>query len=205
MAFTVEDGTGLPDANAYAALEFVNTYHSERGNTKWTGSQSTKEACIVRATDYIDKRFGHRFRGTRQMKEQSLEWPRLGAYDRDDFALDYVPLVLQQATAEYALRALLLGELAPDIPFPTPGQNNSAGATVESDPAGEVKYIKQVVGPVEETKNFLTVGEKTSLIPHTRAPVSSLLSPLSIPEYPAADLLLTRLLKSSGSRRAIRG
>jgi len=93
MAFVVETGNGDPTANAYADVAYVDTYHSDRGHVLWTGSNSVKQACIIRATDYIDKRFGKKFRGTRLQKSQSLEWPRLGAFDDDGFLLNDLDLI----------------------------------------------------------------------------------------------------------------
>lgn len=202
MAFVVETGAGLVDSNAYASEAFVDGYHSDRGNTKWVGSASLKQACIIRATDYIEKRFGARFRGMKWGPTQSLEWPRLGAYDDDDYSLTGVPKQLQQATAEYALRALLLGELAPDVPAPVPPQNNASGSSSSSTSyAGPVKLARSVVGPIEEEFEYSeTRSQRTD-----RAGVSSFVNTVNIPEYPAADLLMRELCKSSNSIRMVRG
>lgn len=209
MAFTVEDGTGLTDSNAYVSVEFVDGYHSDRGNTKWTGSTGLKQSAIIRATEYIDKRFGRKFRGFRDHREQALEWPRLDAYSDagyDYTGIDAVPRALQKATAEYALRALLLGELAPDAPSMVPPQNNASGSETETDVVtGEITRKKEVVGPIEEETEYRTTGQTLASLGQTREMVSGLVNTFSIPEYPAADLLMQELINPSTSKRIARG
>jgi hypothetical protein len=204
LAFIVEEGAGLPDSNAYASVAFVDTYHTDRGNTKWTGTQAVKEACIIRATDYIEKRFGTRFRGNKRTRDQNLEWPRLSAWDNDDFLfdnIDIIPRRLKQACAEYALRALLVGELAPDVPPATPRQNNISGSVVSSDVVtGVIKMTRKKIDTLETETQY---GNQFSY--SGRSGVSSIVSASSIPEYPAADLLLVELLKGLSSGSISRG
>lgn len=204
MAFVVETGAGLNNSNAYATVEFVDAYHTDRGNTKWTGITAAKQAVIIRASDYIDKRFGRKFRGTKLLRDQAMNWPRTDAYDDSGFPYETysIPERLMQAVAEYALRALLLGELAPDVPPNVPPMNNTSGSTSETNVAGGTITLKrEVIGPLEEETRYSDPSSSTS----TRAGISSLVSSGSIPEYPAADLLLDELVKSSNSRRIVRG
>ena len=59
MTYTVEDGTGVTDANSWATISFINAYFTDRGIATWTGNQTTiKEPAAIRATDYVHKRFG---------------------------------------------------------------------------------------------------------------------------------------------------
>lgn len=139
MTFTPEDGTGLDDANSYASVALADAYFAERGISAWTGSNTVKEQALVRATDYIEKRFGGRFRGRKSTQEQALAWPRTGAYTRDGYPLEEVPVLLARATAEYALRALT-DTLMPD---PT------------TDASGRVVTRKrEKVGPIEEETQY---------------------------------------------------
>lgn len=62
MAFVVEDDTGVKSANAYVSVQEFKDYHADRGNALSGGSGDQQKA-IVKATDYIDKRFGARFKG----------------------------------------------------------------------------------------------------------------------------------------------
>ena len=176
MAFTVEDGTGLAAATAYISEAFADAYFVDRGNATWAAaSTGDKETAIVRATDYVDKRFGLKFKGVKQSSDQGLEWPRAGAVDNDGYVFEDVPRNLEKATAEYALRALSTSPLVPD--------NTNAG----------VNITRKKVGPIETEQELSTPGSGT------------LVSPSSIPEYPEADLWITELLKQSGSRTTVRG
>lgn len=67
----VETGEGIWEANAYAGLAFVHTYLHARGkNTAWdAATASVRAEAIVKATDYIDRRFGARFLGFRERRD----------------------------------------------------------------------------------------------------------------------------------------
>ena len=101
MALTVEDGTGVTDADSYADQTFLDTYHTNHGNSGWTFS----EAAVRRAMNYIEGRYSGRWRGSKQFaySVNSLSWPRTGAVDRDGLSIAGVPLRLRQALAEAAL------------------------------------------------------------------------------------------------------
>lgn len=137
MAFTVEDGTGLADANAYAAVAFVDSYHSDRGNATWTGTSIVKEQAIIRATDYVERRFGLDFIGNKEFPDvQALSFPRINLYDREGYAVEGVPTKLKQAIAEYALRAL--------------------SADLLADPAStdKITTLREKIGPIETETRY---------------------------------------------------
>ena len=73
MAFVVEDGTGLENANSFCSVAFADSYFSDRGIAAWTGSNTVKEQALVRATDYISNRFT--FRRDPYSEEQALPFP----------------------------------------------------------------------------------------------------------------------------------
>lgn len=102
MAFVVEDGTIVPHANSYATLEAANSFHADRGNTGWTGSEDAKKAALIKATDYIEQVYGERFIGELVSEDQSLSWPRVTS--RFDF--DIIPEKLILAVCDLALEAL---------------------------------------------------------------------------------------------------
>ena len=210
MAFTLEDGTGVVGANAYiTAAEFV-THHSDRGNTAYLDFTTPQhQAAIIRASEYVDKRFGIRFVGVRQSKEQGLEWPRLDAFDADGFLLfgpDDIPRNLKKAVAEYALRALICGVLAPDPILPVPKQDltDSSGTRDTDVITGEVTRRKDKVGPLEEERWYETRSQAIArnLGAGARSVQSSLLNDFNIPEYPEADLWIEELLRIGGIRLA---
>lgn len=190
FAFTVEDGSGLEDSNAYVSVAFCDDYHDGRGHDYWaTLTDALKKDAIVRATDHVDRVFGRRYRGIRYSGDQALLWPRSYAYDRDGYSLDLVPAPLQNAVAEYAMRAAELGELTPDPPRASSAQDYTA-APSQSDAtpqaSGAVTLKRERVGPiVEETEydsNKSAGGASQGWIP----------------AYPAADYMLAAVLRSGG-------
>lgn len=183
FTFTVETGSAAPGANAYISVAEANDYHTGRGNDAWaSATNSQKQTAIVRATDYIDKRFGRRFVGILQSATQGVAWPRIDAYDRSEYLLTGVPAQVKKACAEYALRALApTADLLPDA----------------SEATGEVQSQSTTVGPISESKSFATS--------QNRAGQSGLVSDSAIPQYPAADLWLEELVRTSGMRRVVRG
>ena len=204
MAFLVEDGSGLELANGYVSLAYTDTHHTDRGNTLWDNiTDIEKTSTIIRASDYIDKRFGRRFRGERKTKSQGLEWPRHSAFDDDFFLLsgvDDIPRQLEKATAEYALRAALCGVLAPDplLRFPKQSMEFAAPARTGPTATGEVIRKREHVGPIEDETWYEPVS-KLSVSAGARSVQSAILNDYSIPEYPEADMWLEELIVSSMS------
>ena len=202
MAFVVEDGTRKSDANAYLSVEQFEDHHIDRGVASIVEGDyidSEKQAAIVNATDYIDKRFGRRFRGWRSTAAQALEWPRTDAYDDDDYLLQDVPNQLIKAGAEYALIVLQLGRNLAPIPgtsFPITDPNTG---TTDSSASTSVTRSTEKVGPIEDTKEY---GSATD---SNRPMVSTGNTIQNIPEYPQADLWIEELTVSSISRSVVRG
>lgn len=197
MAFTVEDGTGLADSNAYVDAAYCDIYHGDRGHTAWTDAgvnDTQKEQAIVRATDHIDRVYGWRFRGRRLTRDQALEWPRTGAEDNDGFSFDSnsIPLLLQKATAEFALRALVYGVLTPDGVPPTPRQKFEVGETLPSHGSamGPVHSQRRKVGPIEVS---------------TQQVSSESVRGETDPDMPAAEKYLQELIEGRASVELYRG
>lgn len=148
MAFLVEDGTGIEFANATATVEFVDDYHSDRGNTTWTGTTGEKQAAIIRATDFLERRWGPYLKGQREFPEiEGLSFPRIDMYDRNGYAITGVPTKWQQACAEYALREIAGTDLLPDISTDT--------ITSETKKVGPIEVSTSYsVGGVEEIPEY---------------------------------------------------
>lgn len=115
MEFVVEDGTGVPGANAYITEDYLWAYAPFAATAPGSGDP---RAAIVRASAWIDATYGARFPGYRvNGREQGLAWPRTGGYDitGEIIADDAVPPEVMRATAEAALRELAsAGSLMPD-------------------------------------------------------------------------------------------
>lgn len=196
MPFTPEDGSGLTGANGYIAVTYADDHHALRGHTSWDDLQPTeKEQAIVRATDYVDKRFGRRFLGWRRTQAQALEWPRLDAYDDDDYLIQGVPAQLQKAVAEYALRAAIYNILAPD-PHRTAPSQSFDGSTERGSVQGAVVKSERVrAGPVESETEYESPVESKQR--GGRSLQSGLVNDWYMPEYPEADLWIEDLLDNT--------
>lgn len=146
--FTAEDGTGLADAMSYATVAEADAYHRARRNLAWTQAASVdREAALVRATDYIDRRWSARFIGRRLTVAQALEWPRDFAYDEFGGAITGVPTLLKNACAEYALRALT-ASLAPDPVLSANGRITRKLERVEGAVTEETEYAADHAPPI---------------------------------------------------------
>lgn len=198
--FVVEDGNGLPNANAYVSLAFADDYFASRGVAAWAvATEGDKQTAIVRATDYIESVWGPKFLGTPAFQDtgdptvdQALSFPRdtrqqfIGNVNYVDVQYIYtsnlftstpltkpvvMPAALLKATCEYALRALSAALLVdPEV--------DATGAMITSK--------TETVGPISETTQYYATGGIDITQP-----------------YPAADLLLKPLVRSGG--RVIRG
>lgn len=200
MAFTVEDGTGLSNSNAYASVEYVDSYHADRGNTKWTGTTAVKQAAIIRATDYVDKRFRKLFRGTKASDGQALQWPRTNATSDNGFWIQQIPTALKKAIAEYALRALLYNVLAPDAKPSVPSQSMVSGvANATTTSTGVVTSEEKSIGPLTKKQTFASSGSIKQTSP------TGIVSGLLLPEYPEADMILEAILIRTNSLQVVRG
>ena len=105
MAIIVETGAGLSNANGYITVSACDTYHSDRGNTTWTGTNDEKTIAIKKATEYLDATYT--WIGVIKKDTQALGWPRDFAYDKDGRSLaNIVPQGVERACAELALKAL---------------------------------------------------------------------------------------------------
>lgn len=149
MAFTVEDGTGVADANAYAAIAYVDTYHSDRGNTDWTGVDAVKQAAIIKATDYIDRRFV--FKGVKEFTTNDLAFPRTYLYDRGGNLVEGIPAKLAMAVAEYA-RIALSQELFQNPVIDETGLRRIA--------------LREKVGPIETETKYAETNQIQILKPY---------------------------------------
>jgi len=119
VSLTVEDGTGLADADAYVSIDDCADYATARALTFATSPSAAGEAAIRIATSWIDNTYRTRFTGSRKNgRSQALEWPRIYATDAagNDIASDEVPIEIMNATCEAAIRELASpGTLQPDL------------------------------------------------------------------------------------------
>lgn len=141
MGLTVQDNNGsVAGANAYISVEEFKTYHADRGNSLAGSTDPQIEAAIIRATDYLDQRFN--FVGKKRLgRDQTTEWPRTNARDRDRYYINDIPPEVKEACCEYALRALA-AELNPDP------ERDGTGAAIASK--------SESVGPISESVTYVS-------------------------------------------------
>jgi hypothetical protein len=70
----VEDGTGLPNAQAYCSVAYLDAYLAERGIAHGHSLQEKESALVVAAKDWIDGE--HTFKYEQLTATQALQFPR---------------------------------------------------------------------------------------------------------------------------------
>jgi hypothetical protein len=108
MAFVVETGAGLSTANSFASVAAADSYVAERGIDGWASlPTASKEAALVKATDYLEASYRASWDGFRVSGTQALSWPRSDVIvDEFPVPANIVPLVVVNACIEMALRAV---------------------------------------------------------------------------------------------------
>lgn len=156
MALTVENGTGLSNADSYISLADANTYFTSMGDETWTDADDTeKEAALRRATYSLDAWLRGRWKGVKKTSTQALAWPRIkkldsteGVKDEDGYELatDAVPLVVQRATAEIALIELSERFIQQSVSNSNTVASESVGpiSVTYRDSAPAVKYYPHI-------------------------------------------------------------
>lgn len=166
--------------NSYVSLDYALNYHAVRGNTDFSDitDVARKSALLVKATDYIERRFARLFTGTKSNKSGALSWPRTGGRYRDSGELidhKIVPVGVLYACCEYARIAAAVGDLLTN--------------RTERDVGGE----SSGVGSVQTNRSY------DRRLRGTRIRQSSLVEDTTLPEYPNADLLMENLLKNAAT------
>lgn len=138
----LEDGSGVAGANTYALTATIDAYHSNLGNSDWTGTDDEKSTANLRAMRHLESLD---YNGTKDEQTNPLEWPRSGAYDRNGFLIDndVIPQGVINALCEAAL-----------IELTSPGALRPSTST-----AGQVKRQKV---DVIETEYFEAYSQTVS-------------------------------------------
>lgn len=188
MAIIVEDGTGLANANSFISVAGADAYWAEVTTPAlWNAANTAaKEAALVQATRYMEKRFATRYKGTRASSAQALAFPRTGLYDETGKALTGLPVSIARACAEYAL-ASLSNPLIPPVIYPV-----ADGSMVGTGP---VQRKLEKVGPLTEETYFATSGANATKV----GSGSALVDANKLVQYPDADLLVSPFLRARGA------
>lgn len=128
--------------SAYGTDAGFTAYATARGEASvGAASEADRDAARLRASEFIDGKFGHRFPGWRaDGRDQVREWPRSFAADREGWPIDVdeIPDEIERATYEAAVRELATpGSLTPDVTLT----------------AREISKT-ETVGPISETTRY---------------------------------------------------
>lgn len=170
MAVTVvkEDGTGLDTANSYATVAEAALYLEQTGRSAiepWLlASTDQKGAALIVGTQYMDTVFRVRYVGCRAAATadtQALEWPRDEVYAPSGAVIDSadIPVEIGQTAIEYALASL-----TDDLDVSTT--------------SGEVKRLRQKVGPIETETEYATAVTLARIFPRATRILSRWLRPV---------------------------
>lgn len=144
--FKVEDGTGLSDATSYTSVAEFDAYFADRGIDVSALNTPQKQYLLIKATDYVEQRWGMLFKGLREFDCQALSFPRLALTNRDGRDVEGVPGKLKYAVCEYAWK-LNTAPLFPDL----------------GDRSSQVTRLRQRVGPLEEETQYSSVAGSSTL------------------------------------------
>jgi hypothetical protein len=165
----------MPDF--YGTVAAADAYHAARANAAWTGDDLAKQAALIRASVYIDGRYRKLlasgvwqslFPGVKtEGRGQARKWPRTGAEDYEGHAIpsDQVPVEVEQATYEAALRELVEpGSLSPDF---------VAASTVK----------RQKVGPIEEEFSVAAGADGAASVRPVIIIIDEMIAPVLVARY----------------------
>lgn len=135
IVLTIEDGTGVANANALIDVAFADAYHAERFNDGWAGDDESKKSAIVVATDHVTTTY--RYKGWITYPGiQTLPFPRTGIEDDEGELIpgDVVPVAVKRAVAEFALVALKNGSaIAPSVLQKLASRRRERVGSIETD------------------------------------------------------------------------
>lgn len=105
MALVVETGTGSSTSESYISVADAAAYHTARGNKDAWDEIENKEAALRLATEYMIGKFRSRWKGSRAVFGQALDWPRMSVLlDGELVASNVLPREVVHACAELALK-----------------------------------------------------------------------------------------------------
>lgn len=95
--------------NSFVSVADADEYFTDRNNQSWLGqNQTSKQAALIRGTDYLVQKYVGRWRGTITSTSQKLPWPRSGVITSDNQVIPsgVIPAAIKNAAAEMGLRGL---------------------------------------------------------------------------------------------------
>jgi hypothetical protein len=106
MALTIEDGTGVADADSYATVAELDAFAAARGFSSLPATDADKEVLLRLAFDYVEAHRGQ-FLGTKaNLGNEFAQWPREDVcLDGEDLAATEIPRELKRAQMQLAVDA----------------------------------------------------------------------------------------------------
>lgn len=152
---TVEDGTAKAGADTYGSLAAADLYHTEMGNSGWTGTDLERARMLRRGTRALDARYVGRLQGHKTTSGQALQWPRVNCVDEDAnvIASDTIPARVQQAAFEMA-RAI---GAAQTLDAPSSVRQVTAGSVSVTFASGSAQ--RTILQYVDELMRPFVVGQ----------------------------------------------
>lgn len=99
----VEDGTGKENANSYVTIAEATEYFTASNDEVWLAlSEDAQKAGLIRATRYIDMRYGPVLTGTPKTSTQALFYPANDAVNVYGYTETGVPRYAKVAVMEAA-------------------------------------------------------------------------------------------------------
>lgn len=148
----------------YGDIADFKAYHDARGQPVPGGdggwSDASIEAALLVASEWLDARYGPSFSGYKSgLRDQIRQWPRIGAYDRDEqvIADGVIPVEVLNATYEAAFRQRTTpGSLSIDwTPGPYKRVAVSGAVSVEyaqfsaaQDVQSQFQIIDEIIAPL---------------------------------------------------------
>lgn len=157
MAFTVEDGSIVENANSYISLADARAYALDRNLTLPTDDTECEQA-LVRGADYIDGYYSGRFQGRTVDEDQTMAWPRYPVYIEGRL-ISYTSIPAQVKAAQVHAAVAIADD-------------------IELEPAATpAPVIREKVGSLET--EYASTGGSGSIVPRVTA-VERLLRPYLI-------------------------
>lgn len=138
LTLTIEDGSGVANANAYCSVAFVTDYADTIESKVWSNNKSRQIVAIINATRYVDMKYRGKLPGTINQSTQSLLWPRASYVDGagNTIPAGTIPTALKNAVAQAAIHYL------------------EAGLDLNAEVGNKVKSSSVTVGPVSESISY---------------------------------------------------
>lgn len=109
ITFNIETGDGSTDSTAYLSVEELKQYWDNIGYDYTSFTEDRLKQYINRSSKLIDNTYMKQFNGVKSKQEQSLEWPRIGAYYADGWYIgaSVIPNELKNAVSEMVYAILV--------------------------------------------------------------------------------------------------